>query len=151
MSNETPGNIVPEIVNPTTKPAARDGKNRTMVIFKGRRMAYFRAQRIATLEPLINRANSKGMSIPAAAKWLGYSKAAVRQWIAILGVKWKRRNHRPMHRLDKTGWEEAIKSGLGAGESQRSIAKRLGAKDAAVSRFIKENGLRIHSWVRKSK
>lgn len=140
-TEEYPTNLKP--VHPVTKPAARDSNNRPMVLYKGRRMSYSKAQRLATLEPLINRANSRGYSIPRAAEWLGYSKSCLVKWVKLLNIKWRRRNDRPKHIIDKTGWETAIKDGLKAGKKQSDIARELNVKDHTMSRFIKANGLSV--------
>jgi DNA-binding NarL/FixJ family response regulator len=105
-------------------------------------MAYFRAERIKIMAPLVRRCNKEGMSIPEAAKYLGWSESTVRNWIKILCIKWKLGRRRHVYRFDKSGWEKAIVEGQAKGLPIYRIAAQLGTGHWNVSRFMKDNGLR---------
>jgi DNA-binding NarL/FixJ family response regulator len=105
-------------------------------------MAYFRAERIKIMAPLVRRCNKEGMSIPEAAKYLGWSESTVRNWIKILCIKWKLGRRRNVYRFDKSGWEKAVVEGQAKGLPIYRIAAQLGTGHWNVSRFMKDNGLR---------
>jgi hypothetical protein len=126
---------------PALKPAERDSQGRVRVEYRGRVMRYGTAMKLASLEALIQRANSKRMTIPKAAEWLGYSESALRNWIGVLGVKWKRGRDRRVYKYDRTGWDEAIVAGLKEGKTLTSISKQLGVGHWMVVRHAKQHGL----------
>lgn len=129
----------PERVMPP-RPHKRRGR-RVEVEFKGRKMMRFRAERIVEMRPLIERANSRRLSIPAAAKWLGYSRTAVYHWINILGIRWKNCRRRRAYAFDKSVWEHRIRLGLSQGKTQNQIALDLKTLQCNVSRFMKKLGI----------
>lgn len=108
----------------------------------GVNMAYFRAERIKIMAPLIRRCNRERMSIPQAAEHLGWSESTLRNWIKILCIKWRFRRLRKVYRFDKTGWEKAVLEGQAKGWPIYRIAAQLGTGHWNLSRFMKENGLR---------
>jgi hypothetical protein len=116
-------------------------QQRAKAVYKGVTMAYYRMERIKQLAPLIHRANEERMSIPKAAKWLGWSLSALRKWIKILGITWKQRPKRSVFKFDKSKWMEDIKRMMAEGKTQGQMACALGVGEWNVSRFIKENGI----------
>jgi hypothetical protein len=116
-------------------------QKRARAEFKGVTMAYYRMERIKQLAPLIHRANEERMSIPKAAKWLGWSLSALRKWIKILGITWKVRPKRSVFKFDKTNWIADITRMMAEGKTQGQIACILGVGEWNVSRFIKDNGI----------
>lgn len=107
-------------------------------------MTYGRMERIKTLLPLMHRANTAGMNINQAAKWMGWSPSSLRNWSRILGFEWKNRRKRKGYKYDKTGWEERIIALRAKGMTHAQIAKELGdVGEHNISRFIKLNGLQI--------
>lgn len=114
-----------------------------LIDFRGTPMSYFRMERIKTLLPLIHRANDAEMTIRKAADWLGWSESCLRNWIRILGIRWRKRGpKRP--RLDKSAWEARIIELRAKGKTHAQIAKELGDVGAHnISRFIKDNGIQI--------
>lgn len=129
----------PEKVMPP-RPSRRRGR-RVEVEYKGRKMMRFRAERIVQMRPLIERANSRRLSIPAAAKWLGYSRTALYNWINILKISWKNCHRRKAYAFDKSVWEHKIRLGLAQNKTQREIAFELKTLQCNVSRFMKKMGI----------
>ena len=117
----------------------------SLIKFKGVHMAYYRMERLKAMRPLIHRANDGKRTIPQAAKWLGWSTSCLRNWIKILGIGWKRRHKRNGYALDKTTWLGHIHKARAAGKSQSQIAAELNVGVWNISRFIKDNELRIPS------
>jgi len=111
------------------------------VTYKGKRMTPGRASRIEQLRPFINKANSKRMTIPEAANWMGWSVSSLRNWIRVLNVKWRTGPRRTVFKYDRSGWEEKIKKDLTAGRTHRAIASDLGVGHWNVTRFITEYGI----------
>lgn len=105
-------------------------------------MMYYRAVRIKELSPFIERANEQRMSIPKAAKWMGYSVSTLRNWIKILGIRWNTRPKRQVRKFDTSTWEARILAAYKEGKTQTEIARELNVGIWNVSRFIKMNGLR---------
>ena len=117
--------------------------NRKSSKFRSIEMTYGRMERIKAMLPLMHRANSKGMNINQAAKWLGWSPSCVRNWTRITGFQWNNRRNRKGYRFDKTGWEKRIVELRAKGMTHAQIAAQLGVGEWNVSRFIKDNGLQI--------
>ena len=118
--------------------------NRKSSKFRSVDMTYGRMERIKAMLPLMHRANSKGMNINQAAKWLGWSPSCVRNWTRITGFEWKNRRKRRGYKFDKTGWEEKIIALRALGKTHAQIAKELGDVGAHnISRFIKANGIQV--------
>jgi hypothetical protein len=115
------------------------------IVFKGVNMAHYRMERLKAMRPLIHRANDGKRTIPQAAKWLGWSTSCLRNWIKILGIGWKARYKRNGYALDKTRWLGHIHKARAAGKSQSQIAAELNVGVWNISRFIKDNDLRIPS------
>lgn len=115
--------------------------NRTKVLYRGKEMRHFRAIRIAAMEPLINRANTKRMTIPEAADWIGISQSTLRSFVRILKIKWRTRRDRTVYRHCRIGWESTIIAGLREGKTLEKIGKQLGVGHWMVSRYVKQNGL----------
>jgi hypothetical protein len=109
--------------------------------FKGKDMTYGRMVRMKTLWPLIRDANKKGMSIPQAAKYLGWSTSTLRIWTKILNIKWKTTRRRNGYSINKDGWDVKIKKMLSEGKNQTYIANVLGCGDWNITRYIKTNNL----------
>jgi hypothetical protein len=126
----------PDINQPKPK------QRRAQVEYKGVPMMYCRAVRIKELTPFLEQANDKGLSIPKAADWMGWSTSTLRNWIRVLGMTWKNRAKRTVYCYDKTGWEDAIKKGFAEGKSQTQIARSLKTGIWNLNRFIHANGLR---------
>ena len=108
--------------------------------YKGVSMSYFRMERIRELTPMIQRANEQRMTIPQAAKWLGWSTSALRNWLRILGIHWHKRPDRKVYRFDKDGWDEKIKAMREAGETIPKIAIALGVGPWNISRYVRDHG-----------
>jgi phage antirepressor YoqD-like protein len=105
-------------------------------------MAYFRAERIKIMAPLVRRCNKEGMTITQAATYLGWSESCLRNWIRILCIKWNTGRKRTVFKYDKTGWEKAVLDGQAKGWPIYRIAAGLGVGAWNLSRFMKDNGLR---------
>jgi len=105
-------------------------------------MAYFRAERIKIMAPLIRRCNRENMTITKASEYLGWSESALRNWIRILCIKWKTGRKRTVYKYDKTGWEKAVLEGQAKGLPIYRIAAQLKTGHWNLSRFMKDNGLR---------
>lgn len=133
MEQNEPNKIMPP------RPGRRG--RRVEVEYKGKQMMRFRAERIRQMKPLIERANSARMTIPAAAKWLGYSETALRAWIRVLKMRWRNGRTRKVNKFDKTTWEHKIRMGFAAGKTQREIAYELQTGPYNVSKFMKEIGI----------
>lgn len=128
---------------PTMEPdAPKPKQRRAQVEYKGQPMMYYRAVRIKELSPFIERANEQRMSIPKAAKWMGYSVSTLRNWIKILGIRWNTRPKRKVRKFDTSTWEARILAAYKEGKTQTEIARELDVGIWNVSRFIKVNGLR---------
>lgn len=122
----------------TPKPKQR----RAQVEYKGQPMMYYRAVRIKEMSVFIEQANEKRLSIPKAAKWMGYSVSTLRNWIRILGIRWHKRPKRKVRKFDTSSWEARILAAYKEGKTQTQIARELDVGIWNVSRFIKVNGLR---------
>lgn len=116
-------------------------ERRKKTAYRGVEMLHFRAERINQMRPLLNRANARCMTIPQAAKWLGWSVSSIRNWLRILNIKWRKRPVRKVFKHDRTGWEERVAAMLRAGKTHRQIAAELGVGHWNVTRFITERGL----------
>lgn len=130
---------------PTMEPdtnSIKPKQRRAQVEYKGVPMMYYRAVRIKELIPILEQANDKGLSIPKAAEWMGWSTSTLRNWIRITGITWKNRARRTVYCYDKTGWEQAVKAGFAAGKTQTQIARELKTGIWNLSRFIQDSGLR---------
>ena len=131
-----PTDMEPEVIEPKPK------QRRNQVEYKGVPMLYSRYIRIKELIPFLEQANDKGLSVPKAADWMGWSTSTLRNWIRVLGMTWKNRAKRTVYKYDKTGWEAAIKKGFAAGKTQTQIARQLKTGIWNLNRFIHANGLR---------
>jgi phage antirepressor YoqD-like protein len=109
--------------------------------YKGVSMSYFRMERIREITPMIQRANDNRMTIPQAAKWLGWSASALRNWLRILGMHWHAKPKRTVYRLDKDGWDEKIKAMREQKVSVNKIAIALGVGPWNISRYVRDHGL----------
>lgn len=127
---------------PTMEPDQKPKQRRAQVEYKGVAMMYHRAVRIKELSPFIERANEQRMSIPKAAKWMGYSVSTLRNWIRILNIRWNTRPKRKVRKFDTSTWEARILQAYAEGKTQTEIARELDVGLWNVSRFIKVNGLR---------
>jgi transposase len=109
--------------------------------YRNTKMTYSRMMRIRSLLPFIRKANDKGMSIPEASKWMGWSESSLRNWIRILGVHWRKRRKRNGYRIDKTGWDRKIPAMIADNKSQAQIAATLGVGEWTISRYMKDEGI----------
>lgn len=114
---------------------------RGKTVYKGVTMLPSRAERINQMRPLLNRANSRRMTIPQASKWLGWSTSSLRNWIRVLGITWRKGPKRNVFKYDRTGWNEHVTEALRAGKTHRQIAAELGVGHWNVTRFITQNGI----------
>jgi hypothetical protein len=104
-------------------------------------MTYSKMIRIKSMLPFIHKANRKGMSVPEAANWMGWSESTLRNWIRVLGVHWKKRRKRLGYRIDKTGWDKKIPAMVEANHSQAQIAAALSVGEWTISRYMKDNDI----------
>lgn len=111
------------------------------VTYRGARMTPGRASRIEQLRPFINKANSKRMTIPEAANWMGWSVSSLRNWIRVLNIHWRTGPKRTVFKYDRTGWNETIRTALKEGKSHRQIAAMLGVGHWNVTRYITSEGI----------
>jgi transposase len=109
--------------------------------YRNTEMTYSKMIRIKSMLPFIHKANRKGMTIPQAADWMGWSESSLRNWIRILGVHWKKRRKREGYRIDKTGWDKKIPAMVEAKQSQAQIAATLGVGEWTISRYMKDNDI----------
>lgn len=109
--------------------------------YRNTKMTYSRMMRIRSLLPFIRKANDKGMSIPEASEWMGWSESSLRNWIRILGVHWRKRRKRNGYRIDKTGWDKKIPAMIADNKSQAQIAATLGVGEWTISRYMKDEGI----------
>lgn len=109
--------------------------------YRGVDMTYSRMVRMKALAPLIKEANKKGMTIPQASKYLGWSISAIRIWTRILKIKWKKSRKRNGYSINKDGWDIKIKKMLSEGKTKTYIADVLGCGNWNVTRYIKNNNL----------
>jgi hypothetical protein len=109
--------------------------------YRNTKMTYSRMIRIKAMLPFIRKANDKGMSIPDAAEWMGWSESSLRNWIRILGVHWRKRRKRNGYSIDKTGWDKKIPAMIANNKSQTQIAAELGVGEWTISRYMKNEGI----------
>ena len=102
-------------------------------------MTYSRMMRMKALAPLIKDANRKGMTIPQAAKYLGWSISSIRIWTRILKIKWKKARKRNGYSINKDGWDVKIRKMLSEGKSQTYIANVLNCGTWNITRYIQTN------------
>lgn len=114
---------------------------RARFTYKGVSMSYFRMERIKEITPLLQRANDARMTIPKAAKWMGWSTSALRNWIKIVGMHWFAKPKRKVFKLNRDGWDEKIKAMREQKVPIPKIAIALGVGPWNISRYIRENGL----------
>ena len=127
---------------PTMDPDIKPKQRRAQVEYKGVAMTYSRYERIKELSIFIEQANERRLTIPKAAKWMGYSISTLRNWIRILNINWNKRPKRKVRKFDTSTWEARILAAYKEGKTQTQIACELKVGLWNVSRFIKANGLR---------
>jgi methylphosphotriester-DNA--protein-cysteine methyltransferase len=117
-------------------------KGKPAVMYRGHKMMPSTAQRMKELRPHVIEMSKKGLSIRDGAVRLGYSKAALVNFIKIMGVVWpkvRRNGARP--KLDKTGWWELIHKAAEQGDTLETLGERIGVHPMNLHRYCKTHGI----------
>lgn len=114
---------------------------RGAVAYRGRLMFFSTARRLQEYGPILRKMSAKGLCRADAARKLGWSVTTVVRWSDILGIPFPRKRNRKVRVHDKTGWEEAIRSGVANGLTQRQVAVSLDVPLVNVHRFCVDNGI----------
>lgn len=115
-------------------------QGRSAVMYRGHKMLPSTAHRLKELRPHVIELSKKGLSIRQGAEKLGYSKAAMVNFIRIMGVVWPKVRHngaRP--KLDKTGWWELIHKAAKEGETLETLGQKMGVHPMNLHRYCKVN------------
>ena len=121
---------------------------RAVVIYRGKAMQPWRAKRIQDHRLSLETLNSKGYSIRETAAKLNRSIYTVRQWIQVLGLRWRNLKPKPHRKVSKAGWVDSIHAGARQGMHMADLARTLGADTSTVCRYCKAQGI---NWKNISK